>query len=350
MWRSLLSVVTMIAAAAGLTMAAAVPEKDVEKMTAAIPKAAPAKPAKARKVLIYSVCGGFVHGGAIDRAKIILPIMGEKTGAYTAVVSDDLDNFMPDKLKEFDLVMLNNTTGDLFKNKGPNKPNKPNKPDATKITDADKLKAAEEKYEKDLAACEKAMPAYEEALKKFKELPDRSEELRKSFMDWVKAGHGVFGNHAATDCSYNWKEYGEMIGGYFAGHPWSEKVTIKNDDPTNTINAAFEGKGFEVPDEMYIFRDPYSRKNQRVLLSIDMEKSPKKKGRADDDNAVSWLKMHGQGRIFYCSLGHFDGIFWNPAVLAHYLAGMQWAMGDLQAEITPNPLAAPAAAPAAATK
>lgn len=339
MWRSLLSVVTTIAAAAGFTVAA-VSEKEIEKMTEAVPKTAPAKPAKARKILIYSACGGFVHGGAIERAKIVIPMMGEKTGAYTAVVSDDLDNFMPDKLKEFDLVMLNNTTGDLFKKKGPDKPNKP---DAKKITDADKLKAAEEKYEKDMAA-------YEEALKKFKELPDRSEECRKSFMEWVKAGHGVFGNHSATDCSYNWKEYGEMMGGYFAGHPWSEKVTIKNDDPKNPVNAIFDGKGFEIPDEIYVFRDPYSRKNQRVLLSIDMEKSPKKKGRADDDNAITWIKKFGEGRIFYCSLGHFDGVFSNPAVLAHYLAGMQWAMGDLQADCTPNPLPGAAAAPAAATK
>jgi hypothetical protein len=338
--------VATIAAAAGLTMAA-VPEKEIEKMTEAIPKAAPAKPAKARKVLIYSACGGFVHTGAIERAKIVIPLMGEKTGAYTAVVSDDVANFLPDKLKEFDLVMLNNTTGDLLKPHGPNKPNKPNKPDPAKITDADKLKAAEEKYEKDLASYDKAMPAYEEALKKFKEIPDISEEARKSFIDWVKAGHGVFGNHSATDCSYNWKEYGEMMGGYFAGHPWSEKVTVKNDDPKNPINAAFDGKGFEIPDEIYVFRDPYSRKNQRVLLSIDMEKSPKKKGRADDDNAVTWIKKFGEGKVFYCSLGHFDSTFSNPAVLAHYLAGMQWAMGDLQADCTPNPLPA---APAAETK
>ena len=49
-----------------------------------------------------------------------------------------------------------------------------------------------------------------------------------------------------------------------------------------------------------------------------------------------WIKRCGDGRVFYCSLGHRKEIYWNKAVLAHYLAGIQWALGDLPADETPS--------------
>jgi len=323
---SLCAAVIFGAFTAGTSVAAK--PQDVAKMTKAMPDKAPAKPAKARKVLIYSHCNGFNHGAAIAAAKIALPMMGKKTGAYEAVVSDDLANLTPDKIKQFDAIVLSNTTGELFTVKGPRKPRKP---DAKRIKDAAKLKKAQEKYTKDLAA-------YEAKLKSGTKIS--TEGLRKSFMDWVKAGGGVIGIHAATDCSYKWKEYGVMMGGYFAGHPWHMPVPIKNDDPKNPINAAFEGKGFTVTDEIYQFnRGVYSREKLRVLLSLDMTKLKKKGGRKDNDYAISWVNTHGKGRVFYCSLGHRGEIFWNPLVLKHYLAGIQWAMGDLKGvSTTPNPL------------
>lgn len=336
MWRSVMKLVAfsmgvaVIAQAASMAKAA-VPPDEIKKMEVACPKTAPAKPIKQRRILIYSHCNGFVHR-SIEWSKIIVPMMGEKTGAYKAVVSDDLSNFEPAKLKQFDLVVLNNTTGELFQTKGPRKPREPN---ASRIKDAAKLAAAQAKYKQDLAKYDKAIKAFEASGK-----PDTA-KLRESFLSWVKGGGAVFGIHAATDCSYSWKEYGEMMGGWFSGHPWNELVTIRNDDPTNPINAVFGGKGFEIADEIYIFnRGIYSRDKQRVLLSIDPASPKIEKGkRADKDYAVSWIKTYGKGRVFYCSLGHRNSILSVPAVLAHYLAGMQWAMGDLQGvDCTPKPL------------
>jgi type 1 glutamine amidotransferase len=58
--------------------------------------------------------------------------------------------------------------------------------------------------------------------------------------------------------------------------------------------------------------------------------------RTDGDFAVSWVRRAGQGRVFYCSLGHRAEVFWNPKVLRHYLAGIQFALGDLEAEASPR--------------
>ena len=64
-----------------------------------------------------------------------------------------------------------------------------------------------------------------------------------------------------------------MMGALFAGHPWYE-APVKLDDPTHPLLRVFEGQGFWFRDEMYKFRDPYSRDRLRVLLSFDMSKLP----------------------------------------------------------------------------
>jgi type 1 glutamine amidotransferase len=179
---------------------------------------------------------------------------------------------------------------------------------------------------------------------------DPNPDQRKVFMDFVKSGKGLIGIHAASDNFYDWPEGVEMIGGQFAGHPWTGEGTyaVKIDEPGHTLNKSFGGKGFLIKDEIYQIKGPYSRDTHRVLLSLDMssdrnlaklkgkEKGKDWGGREDNDHAISWIKHFGDGRVFYCSLGHNKEIYWNKAVLAHYLAGIQWALGDLKVDDTPS--------------
>ena len=341
MWRTIVTglvVVGVVLGVAGLAAAGnrgkVFSEQEIQKITDAMPAKAPASPVKPRKVLVYSKCTGFYHG-SIPYANKAFEIMGAKTGAFQAVVSDDLSNFEADKLKQFDAIIVNNCTGELLLPRAPRKPRAPN---AKRIKDPARLRQAQERYKKQLAEWA------EQAAKRRAMPKDTAEQLRKNLMGWIKAGHGVIGVHAATDCSYQWKEYGAMIGGYFTGHPWGggSTITLKVDDPAHPLNAAFGGEGVTFKEEIYQFaRGVYSRQKQRVLLSIDLSKTNKAGGckRKDDDYAVSWVKKHGQGRVFYCSLGHNNHIFSNPKILRHYLAGIQWALGDLTGvDTTPNPL------------
>jgi type 1 glutamine amidotransferase len=275
--------------------------KDLEKINAALPETAPAKPKQPRKVLIFTKATGFVHSSIPVAAKTF-ELMGEKTGAYTAVDSNDPDSFMPDNLKQFDAVLMASTTGSLFVPKG----------------------------------------AKEDLLyKKDAPLPDdlaHTKVLRDSLLAFVKGGKGIMGIHAATDSSYQWKEYGTMMGGYFNGHPWGH-IVMRIEDPTNPVNAAFGGKPFEISDEIYTFKEVYSRDRQHILTSIDLAASKIDRGfnrPMDHDYAVSWLNKYGEGRVFYCSLGHAEATYWNPVVLKHYLAGLQFVLGDLEADAKPS--------------
>jgi len=280
---------------------------DVEKMEAALPTAAPVVPAKPRKLLIFTLTRGF-HHSSIPLSTLALQEMGKKTGAYTATASDDPAVFESASLNEFDAVLMNSTTGELFSPDG--------------------------KTAKTLTPEQQAAAAAQET------------RLKASLVEFVHGGKGLAGIHAATDCFYKWPAYTAMIGGLFGGHPWhsNDTVGIKIDDPASPVAAAFDGKNFTITDEIYQFRIPFVRENLHILLSIDPAHTDMtKKGivkRPEGEFAVSWIKNEGAGRVFYCSIGHREDIYYNATMLKYYLAGIQFAMGDLKADATPSPLPA----------
>src|SRR5690606_28401741 len=99
------------------------------------------------------------------------------------------------------------------------------------------------------------------------------EAARRNLLAFVRGGKGLVGIHAATDTCYGWPAYGRMIGGYFDGHPWHEQVVIRNERREHSINAAFGGEDLVIADEIYQFREPYSRGRMTVLLSLDTERT-----------------------------------------------------------------------------
>jgi hypothetical protein len=208
--------------------------------------------------------------------------MATRTGAYTADVSREYEVFEAANLAKYDAVVLNNTTG-------------------LKLSDAQ----------------------------------------QQALLAFVRRGKGVIGIHAATDNFNQWPDGAKMLGALFNGHPWGGGGTwaFKLDEPSHPLAKAFGGKGFKLKDEIYEMKEPYSRANCRVLVSLDLTDAATggKGTRADKDFAVAWIRKEGEGRVFYCSLGHDTNVFQEPAILRFYLDGIQYALGDLAADATPKP-------------
>ena len=283
-------------------MAAAGPYRELsaaEKaaVVAVLPAEAPAAAAKPRKLLIYDGNVGYGGHGSIPFANDAFTRMGEKTGAFTTVVSRDPAVFAEDNLRQFDAVCLNNTVGNLF-------------------TD----------------------PA-----------------LRQNLLEFVRHGGGLLGIHgtsvAFTDFARGgqetWPEFGRMIGARGAAHlAQDERVVIKLDSPDHPLNRPFGGQGFEHVSEFFRFRDPYSRDRVHVLFSIDTTKTelPPKGTRPgverdDEDYALAWTHSYGRGRVVYCAIGHSPADFLNSKILEFYLGAIQFIMGDIDGTTTPsNPL------------
>ena len=278
-----------------------VPPEAIGKITAAMPNAPYAKPTQPRKLLVFSKTNGFRHA-AITTGKILLTEMGRKTGAFEAVISDDLDQFEIDNLKQYDAVCFMSTTGNVFL---------PNPAEITNMTAA----------EKDVAN-------------------KREARLKDNLLKYVRAGRGFVGLHAATDTCHEWPDYGKMINGFFDGHPWGAgtmvSVKVESGQESHPLVAMFGGRNVEFPEEIYQLKEPYDSKAVHMLLRLDTDKTDMKVGgikRADGDFGIAWARHWDKGRVFYCSLGHNHEIYWNPTVVRHYLAGIQWALGDFKVEV-----------------
>jgi uncharacterized protein len=153
---------------------------------------------------------------------------------------------------------------------------------------------------------------------------------------WVKAGGAFCGTHCATDTLYGEPSYGDMIGGYFRGHPPGvQKVVLKNEDPKHP--AATFTNGTEYTDEIYVFHDkPYSRDKIRIIYSATGFNPGANLKRADQDYAISWCKAEGSGKVFYTSFGHKKDVWNDPAFQVHLIGGIDWATGRKPGDATPQ--------------
>lgn len=273
-------------------------EEELKKIASAAPNRATVTPAHPRRLLVFALCKGYYHTSIPCGSKAV-QVMGEKTGAFTATISDDISVFEPQTLNEFDGICFLSALGEFFL------------PD-----NLDKL------------------PPSEQA-----EVRKNDARLKQSFVKYIKSGKGLIGIHGGSYAFNQWPEFAEMMGAAFDRHPWNstERIVVKINEPRHPVVAAFAGSGFEIIDEGYQFKAPYSHANLRVLLSLDSSRMDmtKKNLRADGDFGLCWVKRCGEGRVFYSALGHNAEEFWNPQLLLHFLDGIQFALGDLPAETRP---------------
>jgi len=279
----LMTVMLLVVSSSALAQKGGVSPEQEAKLGEAVAGLTCVKPEAPRKILVIYRCDGFKHR-CIPLCNKMLELLGPASGSFEATFSDQMSSFDAKTLASYDAILFNNTTRLKFE----------------------------------------------------------TEAQKSALIDFVRAGKGVIGIHAASDNFYDFPEAAEMMGGMFDGHPWTAGGTwgVKLDEPDHPLNASFGGKGFEIKDEIYQIKGSYSRTTHRVLLSLNMEHpaTAGRKGqkRADKDNAIAWIKRFGKGRVFYCSLGHNNDVYWNKAVVAHYLAGIQYALGDLKVDDKPS--------------
>jgi len=258
------------------------------------------QPTKARRVLIFNTpfMDASPHKGyCIPYGTYAMQVLGLKSGAFEPVVSDDTAMLLPESIRQFDAIVLNNSDGAWIR---------------PTEADMDRLRGHGGTID------------------------EVEQVLRKSLLDFVSGGGGLVAYHFAIGANPDWPEYRELLGASYWGHPWNEEVGVRVDDPESPLVAAFGGKGFRIADEIFQFNDPYSRDKLRVLLSLDTKATNMGVQwvyRTDGDFALAWVKPYGEGRAFYTALGHRTEIYFNSAMLRFYLDAIQFATGDLKASM-----------------
>lgn len=301
---------TVSAPAAGLKSFKLSPEWE-QKIQQTAPDNAPAKPQAERKVLVFSLTTGFQHW-CIPHTSAMVKILGEKSGAYTTVQSNDIEQFLPKNISQYDAIVLNN-----------NCPDRKNR-DVFLDTLVNKVDQYGAKY-KDLPREERKALAL---------------KLYTSLTTYIAEGGGLIVLHGGITNFNNSDEFSEIVGGSFNFHLKQQEVRLNTVDHAHPLTKPFGGEPFVHVDEPYLFNRAYSKLNFRPLLEMDVAKlQPDKRAKDIDEipRYVSWIKRHEQGRVFFCSPSHNAQSFEQPALLQFILGGIQYTLGDLDCPDSPLP-------------
>ncbi len=241
--------------------------------------------AQSRKLLYVTVSAGFAHD-SIAVSEEVLRDIGQRNAAFDVTVTHDVSLITAETLRGFDGVFFY-TSGEL------------------------PLSAAQ----------------------------------KQALLDYVRNGKGFGGVHSATDTNYTWPEYGEMIGGVFDGHPWTQPVRIVVEDNAHPATRDLP-PAFTIQEEIYQFRN-LSRERVRVLMTLDTQTVDLKLAgvnHQDGDFPLAWVRQYGTGRVFYSALGHFNETWRDARFQQHLLGGIRWLLGDVagSAEPRPRPTTVPA--------
>jgi hypothetical protein len=171
---------------------------------------------------------------------------------------------------------------------------------------------------------------------------DLSASQKSDLLAFVRAGKGFGGVHSASDTLYTWPEYGELIGGWFDGHPWTQEVRIDVEDPDHPATRHL-APSFSIVEEIYQHRN-FSRERVRVLMTLDtssVDGNAPGVNRGDGDFALAWVQPYGNGRVFYTALGHFDETWRDERFRTMMQNALLWLTGQEGGEAAPRPPAQP---------
>ncbi|MGW1490229.1 ThuA domain-containing protein [Streptomyces sp. NPDC002402] len=225
----------------------------------------------AKRVLVFSKTAGFRHD-SIPTGIAALKELGESSN-ITVDATEEAAQFTTSNLARYDAVVFLSTTGDVL-----------------------------------------------------------GTDQQKAFENYVAAGGGYMGVHAAADTEYDWAFYGGLVGAYFQSHPQIQPATVRVEDHTHPSTSHLDD-AWERTDEWYNYRTN-PRAQARILATLD--ETTYQGGTMKGDHPIAWCQTYEGGRAFYTGGGHTKESYAEPAFRQHLLGGLRYATGQVTADCRPK--------------
>jgi type 1 glutamine amidotransferase len=171
-----------------------------------------------------------------------------------------------------------------------------------------------------------------------------SKEGKEALLAAIEAGKGFVGFHCASDTFHSpgpanenqdvdqRDPYIRMIGGEFITHGEQQTTTMTVCDH-DFPGAGPLGDGFDKHEEWYALKN--FGDNLHVIL-VNETRDMRNDAYQRPPYPATWVRMHGDGRVFYTSMGHREDVWTSPEFESIVVGGITWALGDAKAEATPN--------------
>jgi type 1 glutamine amidotransferase len=220
------------------------------------------EPASPPRILVFTKTAGFVHNSIPDGVVALRKMAGENN--WTMDTTSNAELFTQDHLKQYKAIVFLSTTGNVL-----------------------------------------------------------NDTQQAVFENYMQAGGGYVGVHAAADTEYDWPFYNQVVGAYFLSHPKQQKAIIQVKDKSHAATSF-------LPDRWERFDEWYNYKSIvpgiKVLATLD--ESTYEGGKNGDNHPIAWYHAVGNGRAFYTGLGHTKESFTEPLFLRHLQEGIRYAMGE----------------------
>lgn len=196
-------------------------------------------------------------------------------------------------------------------------------------------------------------------------------EQRSALQDYIAAGGGYFGIHAASsmgpDVRRDWPWYRSLVGAAFTSHTVAR---VYSDHPVEPrLGLVHAGRLAEAPDdaervgttvavtswepaivrvedghspagrglvdgevrieEWYAF-DENPRPSVHVVATVDESTYDPLLSAMGDDHPIVWWRQFAGGRTVYNAMGHSSGTWRDPSFLRGILGGIELAAGALE--------------------
>jgi uncharacterized protein len=184
--------------------------------------------------------------------------------------------------------------------------------------------------------------------------PPMSAAGKQALLDAIAGGKGFVGIHSATDTFHTgetadtntsnsraWRyrnlgdkadPYTRMIGAEFIIHSVQQSAKARVIDP-HFPGMQDLGDTLEITDEWYSLTDFSNDLHVLLAMQTDgMTGAPYQR----PPYPMTWARADGKGRVFYTAMGHREDVWTNPKFQALLFGGLDWAVGNVSADVTPN--------------
>ncbi|MBQ4820282.1 ThuA domain-containing protein [Aquimarina sp. MMG016] len=157
---------------------------------------------------------------------------------------------------------------------------------------------------------------------------------QQAFEDFIAAGGGFLGIHAATDTyrDRSWTFYNELVGAIVQTSPnhtsnnFNADMTVVNSHPSVDFLGNV-GDTWNKSEEYYYWKNNGGQLFAGNIDLLEVEST----GNNDYDEArpISWYKEYGGGRSFYTALGHNSSDYTsNTNFIKHIEEGIKYVIGN----------------------
>ncbi|PRX48176.1 ThuA domain-containing protein [Salegentibacter salegens] len=216
-----------------------------------------------KEVLVFYKTEGFWHNSIPTGRNFIEELGGAHDFKVTS--TKDASDFQSDDLKNYDLVVFLNTTGNVF---------------------------------------------------------DKKEQ--EGFKNYIENGGNFFGIHAAADTEGDWSWFVELVGGFFDGHPEVQKADIKLNMPGHPA-VSYLPKVWSRTDEWY----NYKNLNPETQVLLYLDENSYQGGTNGEEHPIAWFRETDHGGVsIYTGLGHTIQSYIEPLFQEHILRSILFALGE----------------------